>query len=64
MCFPKPKKLPDPTPPPEKPTEPPEIAGARQAEDDALFGGVPDLRSPDRSATAGGVATGTGLNTM
>jgi hypothetical protein len=49
---------------PEKTAEPPAIGDARKAEDEALFGGVPDLRV-DRSATSGGAtAGGTGLKMM
>ncbi len=47
---------------PEKVAEPDEIGASRAAEDEALFGGVPDLRV-DRSLTDGGAgASGTGLN--
>lgn len=63
MCFnpPKQKKLADPIPQPEKVAEPSEIGDARKAEDETLFGGVPDLRV-DRSVTSGGTtADGTGL---
>jgi hypothetical protein len=62
--FPKPKSatVPDPTPQPQKTADPQEIGAARQAEDQTLFGGIPDLRV-DRSTTGGGVgAGGSGLN--
>jgi hypothetical protein len=49
---------------PEKTAEPDEVGAARKAEDEELFGGVPELRV-DRSATSGGVAaSGTGLKVM
>lgn len=64
MCFPKQKKLPKPTAEPEKPADPPEVGEARKAEDEQLFGGVPDLRT-DRSALEGGAgAGGSGLGQM
>lgn len=51
-----------PTPQPEKTADPQQIGQARQAEDQTLFGGIPDLRV-DRSTTGGGVgAGGSGLN--
>lgn len=62
MCFfGKQKDVPKSIPAPAKSPEVPEVGAARKAEDDALFGGVPDLRV-DRSATGGGVATGSGLS--
>lgn len=60
MCIfgrPKDKKLANPIAQPEKVATDQEIGEARVAEDEALFGGIPDLRV-DRSATSGGVATG------
>lgn len=61
MCFfPKAKTIPKDLPPPSKAPDVPEVGAARTAEDNALFGGVPDLRV-DRSATGGGIATGAGL---
>lgn len=50
MCPPKPPKLADPLPPPEKTAEPAEIGSLRKAEDETLFGGVPDLRTPTTPA--------------
>lgn len=51
-----------PTPQPGKTADPQEIGAARKAEDQTLFGGIPDLRV-DRSTTGGGVgAGGSGLN--
>lgn len=53
-----------PMPEPEETAEPDEVGAARKAEDEELFGGVPELRV-DRSATAGGVAaSGSGLKVM
>lgn len=67
MCFlPKtPKnKVPGPTPEPEKVATPQDIGGNRKAEDNTLFGGVPDLRV-DRSAAPVAVsAGGAGLGTL
>ncbi len=57
MCFAKSKKLAKPNPEPEKPAEPEEIGKARAAEDEELFGGVPDLRT-DRSISSGGAGAG------
>lgn len=48
---------------PEKTAEPTEVGTARTAEDEALFGGIPDLRV-DRSVASGGNTTGTGLKVM
>lgn len=62
--FPKTPKadVPPPTAQPEQTAEPQQIGQARQAEDQTLFGGIPDLRV-DRSTTGGGVgAGGSGLN--
>lgn len=53
MCFPKKQNLPAASPPPEKPPEPAEVGSARKAEDQALFGGVPNLRT-DRSTVGQG----------
>lgn len=50
MCPPKPPRLADPLPPPEKTAEPGEIGGKRKAEDKTLFGGVPDLRTATNTA--------------
>lgn len=65
MCFPKtpkPTPVPKELPKPEAVAEPDEIGVARAAEDDSLFGGIPDLRV-DRSLTGGGAgASGSGLN--
>ncbi|RWP84739.1 MAG: hypothetical protein EOR11_19965 [Mesorhizobium sp.] len=62
--FPKAKSptVPDAAAQPEKTADPQQIGQARQAEDQTLFGGIPDLRV-DRSTTGGGVgAGGSGLN--
>lgn len=54
--------VPGPAAQPEKTADPQQIGQARQAEDQTLFGGIPDLRV-DRSTTGGGVgAGGSGLN--
>lgn len=66
MCFmpKKPKPLADPLAAPEKTADPQDVGAARKAEDNTLFGGVPDLRV-DRSTTSGGaVDGGSGLNIM
>jgi hypothetical protein len=67
MCFvPKTPKntIPAEQAQPEKVAQPDEIGAGRKAEDEALFGGVPDLRV-DRSAVSGGAAAGgSGLKTM
>lgn len=62
MCLgQKQTKLAKPIQAPEDAAPPEEIGAARAAEDELLFGGVPDLRI-DRSAVGGGVgAGGTGL---
>lgn len=63
MCFIKGPKnnVPKEQAQPEAVANPDEIGASRTAEDDALFGGVPDLRV-DRAATAGGTsADGSGL---
>lgn len=60
MCFmPKAKqqKVPQEQKQPEPIANPDEVGEARIAENDALFGGVPDLRV-DRSATGGGATSG------
>lgn len=67
MCF-VPKKpnttLPKEQSQPEAVATPDEIGASRKAEDQTLFGGVPDLRV-DRSATGGGAtAGGSGLKVM
>lgn len=65
MCFfPKTPKatVPAPDAQPQKTADPQEIGAPRKAEDQTLFGGIPDLRV-DRSTTSGGVgAGGSGLN--
>lgn len=66
MCFmpKKPKPLAAPLAAPEKTAEPDPIGGARKAEDEALFGGVPDLRVDRSIASGGAVGEGSGLNIM
>lgn len=64
MCFNKPKPLPKPTPPPEKPAEPVDVGSARKAEDQELFGGVPDLRTDTSITDQGAAAGGSGVNMM
>ncbi|MDG4856422.1 hypothetical protein [Mesorhizobium sp. WSM4982] len=61
--FPKQKaNVPAPDAQPEKVADPQALGAARKAEDQTLFGGIPDLRV-DRSTTGGGVgAGGSGLN--
>jgi hypothetical protein len=66
MCFPRANKQNQfkPTPPPEKAAEPLEVGSAREAEDEALFGGQPNL-SVNRDSLGKGVAkSGTGLRMM
>lgn len=66
MCFfPKTKKpLATTTSEPEKTADPQDIGGARKAEDNTLFGGVPDLRV-DRTSTPTSIpAGGAGLGTL
>lgn len=60
MCFfpktPDPK-VPAPTPEPQKVADPQQIGSARKAEDQTLFGGIPDLRV-DRAAAPAALNTG------
>jgi len=52
------------TPPAAAPADQTDVGSKRKAEDLAMFGGVPVLRT-DRSAVSGGVASGgSGLNVM
>lgn len=67
MCFfPKAKTptVPDPTPQPQKVADPTDIGAARKAEDNTLFGGVPDLRVDRSAAPASIPAGGAGLGTL
>ena len=53
------------TPPPEKGAEPLEVGSARTAEDEALFGGQPNLAvNRDNAAPAGVTSGGSGLRMM
>lgn len=63
MCFAsKPKPIPKTQPKPQPSADPTEIGEVRKAEDESLFGGVPDLRYTDNSLTGGGLdAGGSGL---
>lgn len=61
--FPKAPKanVPAPTPQPEKTADPTEIGDARKAEDETLFGGIPDLRVDRSAAPTSMPAGGAGL---
>lgn len=66
MCFvktPKTSTVNQKVPEPEQTAEPTEVGSARDAEDDTLFGGTPDLRV-DRSTPAAVTNGGSGLNLM
>lgn len=66
MCLKQstPKNQFKPTPPPEQSAEPLDIGAPREAEDEALFGGQPNL-SVNRDAIGKGVAaSGSGLRMM
>jgi hypothetical protein len=61
-------KVPNPTPQPEKTADPQQVGAQRKAEDQTLFGGIPDLRV-DRSAAppslpAGGAGLSVPTGTM
>lgn len=67
FLMPKPKQnkvINQTVPDPQETADPTEIGGARKAEDKALFGGTPDLRTSRNSTPAAVANSGSGLKLM